>query len=119
MVFERKIRNEAQKECVKVGAHLASIHSEEEMNSVDTLNDENRRGDICIGGYREIGEKSFKWADGSPFKYDNWATGRPDNADGFELCIYILSEPGEKNHKKWYDVPCDLIPIGYVCKKDI
>ena len=119
MVFERKIRNDAQEECEKVGANLTSIHSEEEMNFVDTLNEENRRGDICIGGYRELGGNSFKWADGSPFKYDNWAKGQPDNADEYELCIYFYSEPGEKNHKKWKDVRCDLISVGYVCKKDI
>ena len=119
MVFERKIWNDAQIECVEVGAHLASIHSEEEMNFIDTLNEENRRGDICIEGYRGRGEKSFKWADGSLFKYDNWAIGQPDNADGVELCIYFYSEPGEKNHKKWNDVQYDLVSVGFVCKKDI
>ena len=120
VVVERKAWNGAENDCVKRGAHLASIHSPEEMTFVSMLHDQNNFYVTWIGGQRD--ERTFKWIDGSAFEYENWYSGQPDNVDGKEDCISFYSNPGQKNHEKWNDIDCSnklIFPIGrYVCKKD-
>ena len=118
MVVEKKVWNEAEKDCVNRSAHLASIHSPEEMTFVSMLHDQNKKYISWIGGLRD--GRSFKWIDGSAFKYENWLLGQPDNDAGKEDCIYFISEPGQKNHEKWNDIECsyNILIDRFVCKKD-
>ena len=118
-VIATKAWNEAENDCVNRGAHLASIHSPEEITFVSMLHDQNNPYLSWIGGLRD-GKGSFKWQDGSTFKYENWALGQPDNDGGNEDCIYFFSDPGQVYHEKWNDIECsyNILIEGYVCKKD-
>ena len=121
MVFETKTWYEAEKDCVKRGAHLASIHSAKEMTFVsNTLHDQSGIHIIWIGGLRDLDKRSFKWIDGSAFNYQNWGMFSPDNVDGKEYCMKFYSDPGQHYHEKWNDLHCNYIYFidGYVCKKD-
>ena len=116
-VLESKTWNEAEKECVKLGAHLASIQSEEEMNFAGMLNNLIGLSYIWIGGQRD--GRLFRWTDSSPFTYDNWAIGQPDNDGGKENCINFVSYPDDqKIHEKWRDDDCILIG-RFACKKQM
>ena len=103
---------------MKFDAHLASIHSEEEMNFVSMLYNLTDEGYIWIGGQRD--GQMFRWTDSSPFIYDNWAIGTPDNEFGNEDCIFFYFEPSKNYHKKWNDEQCNAFVFmnAYICKKD-
>ena len=120
MYYKGKGCLEAEKECVKIDAHLASIHSAEENEFITTLYVPRAR--ICIGGLRD--GNSFRWMDGSDFNYQNWNTGEPKNLNGnIESCMELYDGNHFKygktsGHGKWNDRPCDSIFINnYVCKK--
>ena len=127
MYYEEKSCLEAEKECVKIDAHLASIHSAEENEFIATLHVAIAR--ICIGG--RIDGNSFRWMDGSDFNYQNWYTGEPNNLNGNnESCIELYFMDGATFHGKWNDIQCDydcennncefrqIANNSYVCKKD-
>ena len=117
MTVETKTWNEAEKDCEKSGAHLASIHSAEEQAFVTKLHDPTRKHYIWLGGMRDGG--SFKWKDGSAFNYQNWDRGQPNDWRGNEDCMELYSAPGQSHHDKWNDVPCDQTnhADGFICKK--
>ena len=53
----------------------------------------------------------FRWKDGSPVDYTNWAPGEPSDKDGKagENCVelYLQSD--------WNDIVCD-VKRGYICQ---
>eukprot|EP01083_Nonionella_stella_P066826 176314_1 len=60
-------------------------------------------GDVCFIGLTDsVSEGSFKWIDGTPYGYTNWAPNQPDNYEGGENCVEMISTDG-----KWNDVCCD------------
>ena len=95
-------------------AHLASIHSAEEQHFLRSNSPYN---DMWIGGTDEVQEGSWTWSDGSPWVYDKWESGEPNNAGnsvgGTEDC-WMMRTNG------WNDVPCDYRNhpnrvTGFIC----
>lgn len=118
MTIGKKTWNDAESDCVKSGAHLASIHSVEENDFINKLHDPTGVHNTCIGGIRD--GSSFKWNDGSAYNYQNWNSGEPNNSGGKENCTELYSTPGQPSrHGKWNDYPCDITTRTdrYVCKK--
>ena len=97
---------------MKNGAHLASIHSVQENEFINTIHKSIQpRKWSCIGGQKD--GSSFKWTDGSPFDYQNWVEGEPNFKDNEEHCMNIY------DNGLWNDLPCDYRLIdSYVCKKE-
>ena len=114
MTVAKKTWKDAESDCVKSGARLASIHSAQENEFVNKLHDPKEVLNSWIGVIRD--GSSFKWNDGSAFSYQNWNTGEPNNSGGKENCVELYAAPGQKYHDKWNDVPCDTT-ASYVCKK--
>jgi len=106
-ITEKKNQNGAQNHCLKQGSHLTSIHSNEEVEFLNTLNKNGQR--MWIGGER-VGKNSFKWIDRSEFDYENWDTNEPNNIDGKENCMETLS------NAKWNDIGCTY-SRPFVCKR--
>ena len=112
--LEDKDWNGAESACNQVGAHLASVHSQDEASYIRCLQDPTSVHRTWIGGKRNGNE--FQWIDGTPFEFDNWNTNQPNNYLGKEDCVEIRSDPGKDWHERWNDVPCEST-AKFVCKK--
>merc|ERR1711962_1281657 len=67
-------------------AHLASIHSYTELNFIRRNSPHQK---IWIGASDEGQEGSWFWSDGSPWDYEKWGSGEPNNIAGKENCGLI------------------------------
>ena len=112
--LEDKDWNGAERACNQVGAHLTSVHSQEESDFIRCLQDPASVHTTWIGGKRN--GDIFQWIDGTPFEFKYWKTNEPDNYGGDENCIEIISDPGKQWHEKWNDVPCEST-AKFVCQK--
>ena len=66
--------------------------------------------DFWIGGNDNEEEKTFTWANGSPWDWTNWNTDQPNHKDG-QNCLKV-----KKNINKWDDVNCSNA-FKYACQK--
>ena len=60
---------ECRKDCMLEGGDLASIHSKEENDFIQTLQKENL---VWFGGRIAEKDGEFSWIDGSEWNYDSW-----------------------------------------------
>ena len=107
----------AEDACVEWDGHLASIHSDLENYAVSSIRD--KRTMNWIGLSDAANDGVYVWTDGTPFDYNNFAPGEPNNGNG-ESCFHMWHEAREE--LKWNDLRCDLstggsIQITFVCKK--
>ena len=93
------------------GAHLAAIHSAEEMQFVQ---DNVPTNHFWLGGSDLNEEGSFTWTDGSRWDYTEWFKGEPNNDLGSEHCLEDLYDY-EQGWVDWNDRPCSEIR-HFVCK---
>ncbi|KAK8728779.1 hypothetical protein OTU49_008932, partial [Cherax quadricarinatus] len=68
--------------CRQDGGELVSIHSLEENYWLLTQISDLKDSDLWIGGRTQMGS-GYTWVDGSPFDFDNWAKGQPDNYQAY------------------------------------
>ncbi|CAJ0962345.1 unnamed protein product, partial [Mesorhabditis belari] len=135
-----------QQLCSTVDAKMASIHSEKENNFIVEMAKINQtligalpldRITILLGGKRKDGK--FQWLDGTPFDFEHWAAGEPNNwkdsgdrmDDVNEDCMALYTEKtiyGEGDQEihlpepylgRWNDNLCDQRYRGVVCKKTL
>src|SRR5262249_10386489 len=112
----------AQQDCVKRGAHLATIASAAENKLARMLINNSK----WLGGYEDVpptseGSGQYEWITGEPFTFTNWAAQEPNrmqvhcvgnfNDRCYEHCIAILGDG------TWADRLCDNVD-GYVCEWD-
>jgi len=112
----------AQQDCLKRGAHLATISSAAENEIARKLTNNGK----WLGGYENVsqampGTGAYEWLTGEPFTYTNWAPEEPNRLDThcggtfgthcYEHCIAILGDG------TWADRRCET-PDGYVCEWD-
>lgn len=95
-----------------VQGHLASVHSEEENVFVASLANE----ESWIGGHDIYKDGHWAWSDGSPFDYQNWNVGEPNNYENDEDCLEI--HHSSTYGKDWNDEWCSD-KLNFVCKMNI
>ena len=102
------------------GAHLTSIHSDEEKDFLEPNLEPIDLPYIFIGGRRIIND-SFSWADSSNFSYENWMEGEPMGGSWVTNgCIGMNNAPEEDPYNgKWLVVDCDYPTNKYICKKPL
>ncbi|HVV82388.1 MAG TPA: DNRLRE domain-containing protein [Kofleriaceae bacterium] len=104
---------EAQCQALATGAHLVSIHSQDENDYLRALLPLEQTPGFMIGftqgattaGYDPFSNTSaaYSWSDSSPVDYLGWNAGEPNNSGtgrGFEDCARVVENGG------WNDVPC-------------
>jgi hypothetical protein len=72
----------------------------------------NFTGRVWIGLSDEIVEGTFLWDSGEPLTYTNWCAGEPNNANGTEHYVEMLTGSG-----CWNDQPANgnnLVPAGVI-----
>uniref|UniRef100_A0A3B4FE90 C-type lectin domain-containing protein n=1 Tax=Pundamilia nyererei TaxID=303518 RepID=A0A3B4FE90_9CICH len=78
----------ALEDCIARGGNLASIHTQEEeeflaLYSKGTTKWIGLRSNPIEGGY--------SWSDGTPLSHTNWGNGEPNNHEGREDCVEMVS----------------------------
>ncbi|KAK3791977.1 hypothetical protein RRG08_035468 [Elysia crispata] len=107
---------DAEAQCRQHGAHLLSLHNEEESKFISQTFSHHGARSLWISLKKDGPNKSLTWADGTPFDFANWADGEPSDTD---TCTEVrLSD------MKWSSVNCSSRDTNnyddtriYVCKK--
>ena len=104
--------------CVEWGGHLASIHSDVENYAVNSIRD--KKTNTWIGLSDTTNDGVYVWTDDTPFDYNSFAPGEPNNGNGGESCFHMWYEA--RGELKWNDFGCDRhtwdsSQASFVCKK--
>uniref|UniRef100_A0A914QLM9 C-type lectin domain-containing protein n=1 Tax=Panagrolaimus davidi TaxID=227884 RepID=A0A914QLM9_9BILA len=67
---------DAEIACEKVGSHLASVHSDDELNFISSMVGVDWKW-FWIGLYSIDRERSWKWTDNTTVDYFHWETNKP------------------------------------------
>ncbi|XP_031161844.1 type-2 ice-structuring protein-like isoform X1 [Sander lucioperca] len=95
---------DAEKNCLSLKGNLASVHSVEEYQFIQTMITQQSHGNpiTWIGGTDSQKNNVWFWSDGRPFYFTFWCAGEPNNGGGNQNCI----EMNYGVHNCWDDVQC-------------
>jgi hypothetical protein len=93
--------------CQALGGDLASIHSAAENAAVLAITES---AGAWIGATDAVSEGTWMWSDGTPWDYQTWADGQPDDWDGNEDCALMWASGA------WNDGQCSDSDRGAVCR---
>ena len=93
---------EARLSCENHGAEMVSLHSSiEEQKLTDLiLNSKSTNTQFWIG-LRDNGILGFGWSDLSALNYVNWGQNEPNNHNGQENCVMMVTNEEIGNFKKF------------------
>uniref|UniRef100_A0A3B4FI60 C-type lectin domain-containing protein n=1 Tax=Pundamilia nyererei TaxID=303518 RepID=A0A3B4FI60_9CICH len=106
--------HEAFTKCSAIGAHLLII------NSIHTQEEEEFLALYSKGTTKWIGLRSnpieggYSWSDGTPLSHTNWGNGEPNNHEGREDCVEMVSN-ANGTYSLWNDLNCDAHQ-DWICK---
>ncbi|XP_030005898.1 macrophage mannose receptor 1 [Sphaeramia orbicularis] len=100
---QKKSWEAAYEDCISRGANLVSIHNQEEE---DFLAEYSKATSKWIGLKHNPTEGGFSWSDGTPLSHTNWGHGEPNNHEGREDCVEMVSSTNG-THSWWNDLNCD------------
>uniref|UniRef100_A0A914DC92 C-type lectin domain-containing protein n=1 Tax=Acrobeloides nanus TaxID=290746 RepID=A0A914DC92_9BILA len=101
--------NSAEKACVGLGGHLASVENAFEDAFLNNLITEtaNHCQYYWLGGYAN-GPNGYSWTDGNAFNYTNWGQNEPNKAN---TCVGLRT-----TYFHWHMFNCDY-PDCSICMK--
>ena len=99
----------AEKKCVKMGSHLATVHNQEENVYIQHRHNGEKS---WIGLNDRSAEGSFVWINKGTSSFRFWAPNQPNNYKDQD-CVHTL---GAKNEYTWNDVSCDTC-FKFTCFK--
>ncbi|CAJ0601532.1 unnamed protein product [Cylicocyclus nassatus] len=120
-----KTFDEAEKYCIDLKGHLASIHSEEENNVVHKMSEIYQNytsySHFTWIGLRRKGD-TWEWTDGTPLDFTKWSAKEPNNYMNLdENCVQMYTgqlstwKPNTGDFE-WNDVNCEKKMLFFVCK---
>uniref|UniRef100_A0A673Y4F5 C-type lectin domain-containing protein n=1 Tax=Salmo trutta TaxID=8032 RepID=A0A673Y4F5_SALTR len=92
-----------QKYCTSRGADLVSIHNMEEENFLST---HTKGKSKWIGLQHNPIDGGYHWSDATPVSHTNWGHGEPNNHEGREDCVEMVSNSNGTS-SWWNDLNCD------------
>uniref|UniRef100_A0A3Q0SZJ6 C-type lectin domain-containing protein n=1 Tax=Amphilophus citrinellus TaxID=61819 RepID=A0A3Q0SZJ6_AMPCI len=106
----------AEKNCMSLGGHLASVHNFMEYHKLQSLilRVSHDYKETWIGGSDAQQEGHWIWSDGTIFHYTNWCPGEPNNLSGQQNCLQMNHSGG----KCWDDLSC-YNELPSVCAKNM
>ncbi|XP_045919988.1 ladderlectin-like [Micropterus dolomieu] len=81
----------AERNCMSMGGHLASVHNIQEYHQIQTIilrASHNQRG-TWIGGYNAEQDQHWFWSDGTSFLFTHCCPGEPRNGKGRQQCLQM------------------------------
>lgn len=96
---QKRTWQEAQDFCKAIGGNLMSIHSSQDLSNAPF----HTSNPVWIGLSSLGTNEGFTWTDGSPFGYENWGYGEPNNHNNNEHCAEIQFYYG----RHWNDRHCE------------
>ncbi|XP_023264465.1 macrophage mannose receptor 1-like [Seriola lalandi dorsalis] len=93
----------ANEDCVARGANLVSIHNQEEEEFLSLYS---KASSKWIGLKHNPTEGGYTWSDGTPLSHTNWGPGEPNNHEGREECVEMVSSTNG-TYSSWNDLNCD------------
>uniref|UniRef100_A0A3Q1GS16 C-type lectin domain-containing protein n=1 Tax=Acanthochromis polyacanthus TaxID=80966 RepID=A0A3Q1GS16_9TELE len=100
---EKKTWHQARDACRKVGADLVSILSLTEQIFLALYS---KASSKWIGLKHNPTEGGYSWSDGTPLSHTNWGYGEPNNHEGREECVEMVSSTNG-TVSWWNDLNCD------------
>ncbi|XP_027893466.1 ladderlectin-like [Xiphophorus couchianus] len=106
----------AERDCLSLGAQLASVHSFLEHHQIQNLISESGGGnqETWIGASDAEENSIWFWSDGRIFQFTNWCGGQPNNAGGKQSCVVM----NYSVNTCWNDEQCTA-SRPYVCVKKL
>ncbi|XP_034152477.1 CD209 antigen-like protein C isoform X2 [Esox lucius] len=107
----------AEETCIRLGAHLLVLNTEQEMDYISKVSEEGQR--YWIGLVERTQEGHWTWVDGTDYRStpNFWDKGQPDNWDvrvNGEDCGEL--HPGPRTRRRlWNDSDCTLQSL-YICE---
>ncbi|XP_034532682.1 C-type lectin domain family 4 member F-like [Notolabrus celidotus] len=103
---------EAERNCISLGGHLASVHSFQEYHLIRTQITPSGDVQAWIGGSDIQMEGVWQWSDGSRLFFVFWCPGQPDNKRNQD-CLQI----NFSDYKCWDDLQCES-HLPSVCSRN-
>ncbi|XP_067435493.1 ladderlectin-like [Thunnus thynnus] len=102
---------QAEKNCLSMGANLASIHRTREYYEIKRIISDRTHSspETWIGGSDSQEEGVWFWSDGTPFAYSYWCRGEPNK----QHCLQM----NYGGNNCWDDVWCDAHRPSLCAKK--
>ncbi|XP_067107531.1 macrophage mannose receptor 1 [Osmerus mordax] len=98
-IVNKKNWQEARDFCKAIGGDLLSIHSGSDMDNLPYVSS------AWIGLSIQDPNAGFVWTDGSPFSFEEWELGEPNNHNDAELCVETKTYFGSLF--RWNDRNCE------------
>ncbi|KAL7875610.1 hypothetical protein AOLI_G00105730 [Acnodon oligacanthus] len=105
----------AEAKCLTKGAHLVSIHNDDEYQLLKALIRvyDPKENPTWLGLNDCQKWDSWFWSDGTKYDYSKWNRNEPNHNNG-ECCVHM----NWSDQKDWNDIPCDLA-YPSVCSMDM
>ncbi|XP_034020003.1 type-2 ice-structuring protein-like isoform X2 [Thalassophryne amazonica] len=104
----------AESNCMYMGGHLASVHSSDEYLDIQNLiiKVTQQSNEAWLGGSDTFKEGHWIWTDGTPFRFNNWCPGEPNNGVDHQNCLQM----NFSGKKCWDDQKCQE-KLPSICAK--
>lgn len=114
--------DEARVYCESRGGHLATITSQQQMDTIIALLEESNLETVWLGANNYTSSGGFQWVNGEPFEFAAWGVGEPNNQNGQEH--YLMMYDKDDQGWVWNDsvangtAAFDSMHCGFVCQWD-